>query len=109
MDTGQRCVALTPPQVIAVHGWWNPVRILTWRHICDSPLLTIRYLLCTARVTAEQAHFLQPEPAEWAHAKRADFCDVPLMTRWPLCPVRDLGGSLPSHARAAPAPAPRIA
>lgn len=107
MDSEQRCVALTPPQVIAIHGWWNPVKILTWRHIIDKPTLTVRYLLRTAKMTVEQAHFLQPQASEWAHAGRADFCDVPLMARWPLCPIRHLGGGLPSPPpRARPVPPP---
>ena len=77
-----------------VHGWFNPKRTLTWNDVISTPHITLRHLVVKGDLPQSLLRSLQPDVQEWVAHGSASFADVPLMTEWPLHPVRDLRGDL---------------
>lgn len=88
-------VYLTPSQSVCIHGWLNPKRTLCWNDVCKSPWIDVK-LLARAGISQDDMAGVQPDILEWISEKGVSFDDVPLMTRFPLHPIRHLGGDISS-------------
>lgn len=93
MEQSARCVQLSPRQTVLIHGWFNPVRVLTWGHIVNNDNLHAKTLVA-AGLSIDEIYYLQPDPHQWVAFKSVTLSDVPIMARWPLHPVVHLGATL---------------
>lgn len=93
METPARCLELTPRQTVMIHGWFNPLRVLTWGHIVNNCSLNVKTLM-DAGLSVDQVYYLQPDVHQWIAFKSVALVDVPHMTRWPLHPVMHLQATL---------------
>lgn len=90
-----RVIALDAQQIISIHGWFNPIRFLSWDHVVAYKDLSFGKLL-ELGVSTSDLYFLQQDVQQWITRKGVSFQDVPDMIRWPLHPLYDLKGDL-SH------------
>lgn len=88
-------VYLTPTQSVSIHGWLHPKRTLCWDDVCNSSWIDVK-LLAKANISQADMVQMQPDILEWISKKGVSFDDVPLMTRFPLHPIRHLGGDISS-------------
>jgi hypothetical protein len=93
MQVLSRCVELTPPQSIRIHGWRCPTRMLLWSDIVSNQHVTLQILLEMGISNTDLRH-LQPSVAEWIESKQVGHNDVKSMLSWPLHPIDDLDGDL---------------
>ena len=93
MEQPVRCIELTPRQSVSIHGWFNPIRVLTWGHIVNNDSLNVKTLVAGG-LSTEEIFYLQPDAHQWVALKAVTLTDVPHMTRWPLHPITHLSGTL---------------
>jgi hypothetical protein len=86
-------IHLTSPQSVLIYGWWNPKRTLTWKEVCNSTHITVKFL-CSVGITPRELMVIQPDIHEWIAFKNVTFRDVPLMTVFPLHPFKHLHGNI---------------
>jgi hypothetical protein len=93
MQVFPRCVELTPPQSIRIHGWTCPTRMLSWDDVVSKQHVTLQTLLHMG-ISPTDLRYLQPSITEWIESKQVGHADVKNMLRWPLHPIDDLDGDL---------------
>jgi hypothetical protein len=93
-DMCDATITLTPVQIVTIHGWSNPRRLLSWKDVYTNQRITTK-LCSSCGVDDEMLYQIQPNLQMWMDVKGVSFRDVPYMTRWPLHPFSDLGGYIP--------------
>jgi hypothetical protein len=86
-------IYLKPVQSVLIHGWLSPKRILSWGDISDNIDITVS-LLYGAGITQEDMIHIQPDIHEWISLKKVSYMEVPMMTKFPLHPIKHLHGNI---------------
>jgi hypothetical protein len=84
-------IPLTAVQIVTIHGWFTPKRMLSWKDICVDDNITTK-LCSSCGIDDELLYVIQPSLQKWIEVRGVTFKDVIYMTKWPLHPFRDLNG-----------------
>jgi hypothetical protein len=92
-DTMMRIIELTPPQIVALFGWFNLKPYLRWDDIEKCDTMTFRSLI-DAGLTPTQLHLIQPDIQSWKQHASITLDDCIDMIQWPAHPIHVMKADL---------------